>query len=140
MEKDNEMNLLNKEIEYAQKHLSELKQKRRDLIVKNINLVGKYVSWSLFGDGSRKYLYVTETFKHGNEIVVRGVGFTYNYSKYIDDSYAQFDGMMDITIPNREPEEVERYLEYFEEITKQEYLDKLEEMVNGLFEGVCKFL
>lgn len=140
MEKHNEMDLLDKEIECAWKHLSELKQKRRDLIAKNINLVGKYVSWSLFGDGSRKYLYVTETFKNGNEIIVRGVGFTYNYSKYMDDSYAQFDAMMDITIPNNDPEEVESNLEYFEEITKQEYLDKLEEMVNGLYEGVCKFL
>lgn len=132
---------LDKKIEKVRDELWELYDQRREMEDQLVDLKGKYVKYSYFKDEEpRKFLLVNETFKHGKDFIVRGHGFTFNYSPYADNNYAEFDAYMTITLKNDEVGRLEKQLNNFIVITKEEYMSQLKEMTDFLFKNVVEFI
>lgn len=129
------------EINSTRDKLWDLYEKRKELQTKAIDLKGKYVKYSIFEDDNKTYLYVTGTFKHDDELYVRGYGFRYDFSEYSDSNYTEFDAMMDIVLKyDTHTKSITDELKRFEVITKEEYVRALRDMCDNLFDNVMGFI
>lgn len=71
--------------------LNELYEKINNKLMEIIDLEGKYI----FIKEDNKYIYVEDVFKHGEIITVRGYGFNYQISDYVDWTFCHWDWMID---------------------------------------------
>lgn len=109
--------------------VSEIKS---DILLQLVDLRGKYIKTEE-GD----YLFVSEEFEttwHHNDripaILLRGLGFSYSYSPYWDDCYSNWDRGYEIWI--RLDQEFESDIRKITEITKEEFNQAFDKMLEGL--------
>ena len=112
----------------------DLKNEKDKELVKTFDLTGKYITYSKFNDEYIEYLYVDEQFEcHDisgeNALMLRGSGFTYQFTAYKDDTYVRYDQFYAIEI---KLDKLEEQIENIKEITKEEYESAFYKMIDNL--------
>jgi hypothetical protein len=103
---------------------------------------GKYIKYSMFGSDSDSftYMYVTNCYvsSRTDEVTTQylytmiGIGFSYSFSGYADDSYSEFNADYRVEIPFITYDEfISNIKKKVIEITKDEFDLKLSEMCSG---------
>lgn len=105
---------------------------RSEVILKLVDLKGKYIK-TTEGD----YLFVSEEFEtkwqYSSEIpavLLRGLGFSYSYTPYWDDTYVNWDRGYQVWI--RLDKDFESDARKITEITKEEFNQAFDKMLEGL--------
>lgn len=132
---------INNDIISLYNRIQELEKERTELLKDTINLKGKFLQYTpMFDDDPKTYIYVTDTYKLGSSFIVQGHGFSFCYDDYPDNNYAKFDACHEITFTCDSANEFETYMKRFKEITEDEYLFRLKDMVDKLFSNVVSFI
>lgn len=79
--------------------------------------------------GFTKYIKVIETFKHGDEIIIRGYGFHSEFTEYVDATYAIWDYMCSHKL---KIDEIEKEISSISIITKKEFTEAFQQMINQM--------
>lgn len=98
-----------------------------------LDFKGKYIK--IKEENSYDYIYVNESFRYKDmndrvQFLLRGVGFSFNLSNYIDACWANFDAMNEHDIPIHNIDSAVLDLKTITIISKEEFISAFENMLN----------
>lgn len=116
---------LTEEYNKSYAHYNEVKEKYRNEKMERLfgNFVGKYIKYDFWKDDC--YLYVEQQFLSGaDKVILRGIGFDFAFTDYIDETYFTWDRMYDIEMNAINPEE---HISHIQIIDKETFMNKFSE-------------
>lgn len=101
------------------------------------NFKNKYILIDDTSWGYKTYMYCETVMKGKNlsgnpELLLRGYGFKWSITDYEDETYCNWDEMMEYNIDMSEQANIQKQLAYIKELTTNEFNEAFYEMINDI--------